>query len=46
MQEMLQNSEGLRSLPEKKCGNGVPPRSRPTTPLLTPHNELFDAGPN
>src|SRR6218665_183985 len=25
MPEMLQNSEGSRSLPEKKFGNGVPP---------------------
>src|SRR6218665_3021059 len=33
MPEMLQNSEGSRFLPEKKCGKGVPPRSRPTTPL-------------
>jgi len=24
MTEMLQNSEESRSLPEKKCGNGVP----------------------
>jgi len=27
MPEMLQNSEGSRSLPEEKWGNGVPPRS-------------------
>ena len=26
---MLQNSEGSRSLSEKKWGNGVPPRSPP-----------------
>ena len=30
-----QNSGGTRSLPGKKWGDEVPPRPRPTTPLLS-----------
>ena len=35
-----QNSGGTRSLPEKKWGDGVPPRPRPTTPLFVLYFEF------
>ena len=41
MPEMLQNSEGSRSLPEKKCGNSVPRVAAPLNHWLLQNLDEF-----